>query len=258
MIDPVITLTTDFGAGSPYEAALKGVIVALNPRARLIDLSHAIPAQDVWHGAFFLASAIPYFPADAIHVVVVDPGVGTERRLLCCDLGRHRLVAPDNGILSLLAQEHPVDQAVQLTNPRYWLPVVSPTFHGRDILAPVAAHLSLGVDPLDLGPPVDDLVQLPVPQPQVNEKAMEGEVIFVDSFGNMVSNIPARGLATKLPQVFVNGQIPARWVRTYREAKRGELVALASSTNLLEIAVVMGSAAEQLGRGRGTSISVRF
>src|SRR5437762_3447923 len=143
-MEPLITLTTDFGGESPYVGAMKGVILGLNPRAHIIDLSHHIPPQEILFTAFFLQSSIPYFPGEAIHVVVVDPGVGTDRALLYVEVGGHRLLAPDNGCWTLLEGAAGEPRVIRLAEPRFWREPVSATFHGRDILAPVAAHLSLG------------------------------------------------------------------------------------------------------------------
>src|SRR5436305_6475893 len=166
MPDPIITLTTDFGEDSPYVAAMKGVILGINPAVRLVDLSHQIPPQDVRHAAFFLASAIPCFPLGVIHVVVVDPGVGTDRALLYVDVAGHRLLLPDNGCWTLLARQAERPPSVlRLAESRFWRQVVSATFHGRDILAPVAGHLSLGVEPPSLGPVATSWVELAFPEP---------------------------------------------------------------------------------------------
>src|SRR5437867_13151633 len=202
-MEPLITLTTDFGGESPYVGAMKGVILGLNPRAHIIDLSHHIPPQEILFTAFFLQSSIPYFPSEAIHVVVVDPGVGTDRALLYVEVDGHRLLAPDNGCWTgLLGQTFfsgkPVGQTllsgkptvIRLTERRFWRPTVSPTFHGRDILAPVAAHLSLGEDPRNLGQPFDDWVRLETRSPIIEPNRVVGEVIFIDHFGNLITNIP--------------------------------------------------------------------
>src|SRR5437764_12552643 len=194
-MEPPITLTTDFGGKSPYVSAMKGVILSLNPHARLIDLSHQIPPQDVRFAAFFLRACVPYFPPEAIHVVVVDPGVGTDRALLYVEVERHRLLAPDNGCWTgligvgqtLLSGKPTV---FRLTERRFWRPTLSSTFHGRDILAPVAAHLSLGEDPRNLGLPFADWVRLETKSPIIGTDRLVGEVIFVDHFGNLITNIP--------------------------------------------------------------------
>src|SRR5439155_17058133 len=187
---PVITLTTDFGYGSPYVAAMKGVILSINPAARILDLSHAIPPQALRHAAFFLASAVPYFPPQAIHAVVVDPGVGTDRALLYVETGQHRLLVPDNGCWTELLHISGGEPLVhQITESRYWRATVSSTFHGRDILAPVAAHLSRGLDPRALGSRASKWVRLDLPRPWRGEDGLHGEVIFVDHFGNLITNI---------------------------------------------------------------------
>jgi S-adenosylmethionine hydrolase len=255
MSDAIITLTTDFGTTSPYVAAMKGVILSLNPSARLVDLSHAIPPQDVRHAAFFLAGALPYFPPRTIHVVVVDPGVGTERAALCVELGTQRVVAPDNGCWTLAAKAthalHPTP-VVRLTQPRYWRSHVSSTFHGRDVFAPVAGHLSVGVQPAELGEPTSEWVSLDELQPSVVGDEVRGEVVFVDGFGNLLTNIPPDAGTVMIGGVEVSGR-----VRTYDEAPPTTLVALTSSFGLLEIAEVRGNAAQRLGVRVGTPVVLR-
>jgi S-adenosylmethionine hydrolase len=258
MPDPLITLTTDFGTDSPYVAAVKGVILALNPAARVVDLSHEIPPQDVRHAAFFLASALPYFPASALHVVVVDPGVGGERSALYVEVAGQRLLAPDNGCWTLVAEGEAPARVIRLAEPRFWRQPVSATFHGRDIFAPVAAHLSLGVAPEELGPPVSGWVRLETPAPRSGMNSVSGEVVFIDHFGNLITNIPADRVRT--PDVLAVGEQTFnggfRWVRTYAEADAGALVALASSRGVLEVAVVRGSAARRLRATVGTPVTV--
>ncbi len=258
MPDPTITLTTDFGAAAPYAAALKGVILALNPAARLVDLTHQIPPQDVRHAAFFLAAAVPYFPPGTLHVVVVDPGVGTDRAILYVEAGGQRLLVPDNGCWTLLAGESP--RVIRLAEPRYWRPVVSDTFHGRDIFAPVAAHLSLGVDPALLGPPAKEWVRLPFPAPRPGVNGIVGAIIFIDDYGNIITNIRAEGM--QAPDLVIAGSASLergagfRWVRSYGEAEAGALVALVSSTGFFEVAVTGGSAAARLGVKAGDGVTI--
>src|SRR6266849_1467943 len=241
----LITLTTDFGGESPYVAAMKGVILGLNPQAQLIDLSHQIPPQDVRFGAFFLRASVPYFAPEAIHVVVVDPGVGTDRELLYVEIDGHRLLAPDNGCWTGLMGQ--VGQTLlsgkptvfRLTERRFWRPTVSPTFHGRDILAPVAAHLSLGEDPRNLGQPFDDWLRLEIPSPTIEPDRLVGEVIFIDHFGNLITNIPGGEFARmsdRQVQILVGDREVCRRVRTYGEAEKGTLIALISSSDLMEVA----------------------
>jgi S-adenosyl-L-methionine hydrolase (adenosine-forming) len=262
MADPLITLTTDFGTGSPYVAAMKGVLLALNPAARLLDLGHEIPPQDVRHAAFFLASALPYFPTSALHVVVVDPGVGSERAILYVAVGGQRLLVPDNGCWTLLEQGSPTPPRVRrLAEPRFWRPTVSATFHGRDIFAPAAAHLSLGAPPEELGPPAADWVRLDSRPPTRTPDGVTGEVIFVDRFGNLITNIPGEALGPpngRDVQVTVGDAEVPRRVRAYAEAEPGALVALLSSVGLVEVAVAQGSAAWRLHAGAGTAVEVRW
>jgi S-adenosylmethionine hydrolase len=261
MADTLITLTTDFGTDSPYVAAMKGVILSINPAARLVDLSHDIPPQDLRHTAFFLAEAVPFFPPNTLHVVVVDPGVGSDRAALYVCVAGQRLLVPDNGCWTLLAEGHAQPRRVlRLAEPRFWRATVSATFHGRDVFAPVAGYLSLGINPNELGPPMTSWVQPNWPAPVKTPQGIAGEVIFVDHFGNLISNIagatlPAGGSAA---QVRVNGVPVPRRVRTYADAGPGDLVALVSSSGLLEVALVQGNAARRLGAVPGTPVDVEW
>ncbi len=260
MSDALVTLTTDFGEDSPYVAAMKGVILGLNPRARLVDLSHQIPPQNVRHAAYFLQAALPYFPPGVIHLVVVDPGVGSARALLYVEVKGHRLLAPDNGCWTELARDAAQPPTVlRLSEPRYWRHPVSATFQGRDILAPVAAHLSLGVTPQALGCPATAWVQLELPAPILQPDRLIGEVIFVDHFGNLITNIPGEALAAwaQAPlRITVAGRAVGRYARTYADVEPGTLVGLMSSTGTLEVAVNQGNAAVQLQGQVGTRVTV--
>jgi S-adenosylmethionine hydrolase len=254
----LVTFTTDFGDASPYVAAMKGALLSVNPSARPIDLSHRIPPQNVRHAAYFLAAAVPYFPPNTIHVVVVDPGVGSARALLYAEAAGQRLLAPDNGCLSDLFDSVDGPAVVrQLREPKFWRPTVSATFHGRDILAPTAGHLSLGVDPAELGPIVTTWQRLDRPRPVVGAERIEGVVEFVDEYGNLLTNIPASMLgAIAGGPVRVAGRDAGRWVRTYADAAPGECVALVSSNGVVEVAVAQGSAAARLGVGVGAAVVV--
>jgi S-adenosylmethionine hydrolase len=261
MSTPLITLTTDFGEGSAYVAAMKGVILRINAAARVVDLGHAIPPQDIRHAAWFLACSVPWFPPETIHVIVVDPGVGTDRRLLLVRAGNQWMLAPDNGCYALAASKLGwPPREWSLTAPQYWLPQVSRTFHGRDILAPVAAHLSLGVLPKDLGHPIQDPVQISVPVAQLSPKRLRGEVIFVDHFGNLITDLTADHLKEKkfdAPRVLLKHHAVEQFVGTYGEAAEGSVVSLVGSEGHLEVAVVNGSAANKLGVGVGFPVEVR-
>jgi S-adenosylmethionine hydrolase len=260
MPHPIITLTTDFGEESPYVAAMKGVILGVNPEARLLDLCHQIRPQDIRHAAFFLAEAVPYFPSDTVHVVVVDPGVGSERALLYVEVGGQRLLAPDNGCWTWLTRNKTAPtRVIRLAEARFWRQPVSATFHGREILAPVAGHLSRGVEPTELGPQVSEWVSLESPEPSLGKKMARGEVVFADHFGNLITNIPAEAISGE-PGILKVGKKKFRrgfrWVRTYADAKPGTLVALISSGGTMEVAIVQGNAAKKLRAGFGTPIAI--
>jgi len=223
----VITLLSDFGDRDEYAACLKGVILGLNPQAVLVDLTHSVPPQDIHFGAFVLAGAAAYFPPGTIHLAVVDPGVGTGRRGLAA-YGRGQFwVGPDNGLFHLIFAGEPEFKMVSLENPDYFLPQVSPTFHGRDRFAPVAAHLSLGLELGRLGPPLPDPVRLSWPEPSVSAARIRGEIIHVDRFGNLVSNITAGAWHAWLKgaennfQLQVGRRTLTRLGRTYGEAPPG-------------------------------------
>jgi S-adenosyl-L-methionine hydrolase (adenosine-forming) len=253
--DTLITLTTDFGYESPYVAAMKGVILSMNPLVRLIDLSHAIPPQDVRYAAFFLSGAIPYYPEDTLHVIVVDPGVGSGRALLYVEIGGQRLLVPDNGVwTTLVGRGLKPHRVIQLQERRYWQPSVSRTFHGRDIFAPVAAHLSLGLDPAALGPTVHDWVTFSFPLPKREGNRLVGEVVFVDHFGNLLTNLPSEAVPLDA-RVLIAGK-QAQRVHAYADVPSGTLVALPSSWDTLEVAVTNENAAASLQVGIGEPVLV--
>ena len=258
----IITLTTDFGTGSPYVAAIKGVILSINPQVTLVDVTHDVRPQDVRHGALILDDVTDRFPADAIHLAVVDPGVGTDRKILVAEIGRRLYVAPDNGLLSRLARRTPPSDVRELAEPRYWLDSVSATFHGRDVMAPVAAHLSLGLDPEKLGPPLAKLVMLDWPEPVVSSGEIEGEILDVDSFGNLITNVDAALLAplpAGRPVRVRLGEHEVEGIRsTYGDGPDAALIALVGSTGRLELAIVGGSAAATLGTRIGDPVIVRW
>ena len=259
MAAPLLTLTTDFGNGSHYVAAAKGVILALNPEVHILDLSHDIPAQDLRQAAFFLSSTLRYFPPEALHVVIVDPGVGSKRPILYVEWENLRLLVPDNGCWTWLLEAGPrKPRVIQLDDRRFWRGQVSSTFHGRDIFAPVAANLSLGLDPRQLGPIVSDWVRLDRPTPRHNDKGIVGEVIYIDRFGNLISNIPGETLTLddRPKLVRVGGVDVHRIVRNYAEVPSGTLIALVSSSETIEVAVTLGNAAQHLGAGIGATIAI--
>lgn len=259
---PIITFTTDFGTGSRYVGAMKGVCLTINPDATLVDLTHSVPPQDVAAGALALAATTPWFPEGTIHVVVVDPGVGSDRPVIYAELGSQRYVLPDNGLLTSLASLHTPRKIVAIKNPAYWLPEVSATFHGRDIMAPVAARLSLGLEANLLGEVTADFVRLPTAKAVRVGQRIDGEVIEVDSFGNLITNITAEmleGVPTGEGTVIACGGHTTYGVfKTYSEQPAMTLVALVGSTGKLELAIVDDNAAAMLGVAVGTPVQLQW
>ena len=269
---PIITLTTDFGLDDPYVAAMKGVILSLNPAATIVDITHQVRPHQVAQAAFLLAQALPYFPRGTIHVVVVDPGVGTARRALAVATPEMLLVGPDNGALSAGLSEEtrrragPGSEAtevelaegyraVALRRRRYMRKPVSDTFHGRDVFAPAAAHLSLGVGLDALGPAVGKVRALPPFRARrLPDGTLEGRVVHVDRFGNVVTDVRAEDLPKGRVEVSIGGQRIEGLAHTYEEEP--ELKALAGSAGYLEIARRGGSAAYSLGVDVGAGVLV--
>jgi S-adenosylmethionine hydrolase len=249
----LLTLTTDFGAGSGYPAQMKGVLLAALPEAGIVDVSHEVPRHDVLAGALLLEACVPWFPRGAVHVAVVDPGVGTSRRALCAvDPEGRRFVAPDNGLLTAFLG--PGARAWALAPGGALPPPRSATFHGRDLFAPAAALLARGEEPASLGPPVPDPVRLAWPHADVGEGEVRGETLAADPFGNLVTSVREGDLAGgEVVRVEVGGRA-ARWVRTFGEGGPGELLALVGSGGRVEVALREGSAAALLGRTRGVAL----
>lgn len=258
----VIALLTDFGLADPYVGAVKAVIAGINPKVQIIDISHHVPPQDVQEGAFILYSSYKYFPKDTIFVAVVDPGVGTRRRIVCVRTGQYTFLAPDNGLLSLILSKEKSLLTVEVTNTRYFLPAVSSTFHGRDVFAPVAAHLSRGLNPARLGRRIDDLHTFSFSDPIVVKKGvMAGEIIHIDRFGNLITNVEhvwAEVLDWGPVSISVKDKEISRISRTYQEGQVGELLALFGSSGYLEISVNMGDAREVLGCTRGDKVVIHY
>ena len=253
----LITLTTDFGTADPWVGIMKGVIAERAPGVPVIDVTHGIPPQDVLAGALVLRHAVPYFPRGAVHVAVVDPGVGTSRRALCVVTDRALLVGPDNGLLSLAAGG--ARRIVELTDERFFLSPRSATFHGRDVFAPVAAALATGTDPGTLGRAASDMERLSVPVAVPVPEGLRGQVIYVDRFGNLTTNITEEALAA-FPRSHLSISIAGVRLRgiaaSYGAAPRGQAVAVVNSWGLLEIAVRDGSASAVLGARVGDPVTV--
>ncbi len=256
---PLIALLTDFGTQDHYAGTMKGVILGICPDATLVDISHDIPAHDVTAGALELAAAYKFFPAGTIFVAVVDPGVGSARRGFAADTGDYRFVAPDNGVLTQVLRETPPKKMVELTERRYARPTISRTFEGRDRFAPAAAWLAKGIEVTAMGRPAGAIARLELPHPRVGDDEVEGEVLRVDRFGNLITNID-RKTFEKLSGAPLDIRVGARQVSkvvsTYADASAGEVCALFGSTDHLEIAANGASAAAELGLGRGASVHI--
>lgn len=252
---PLVALTTDFGLDDPYVGILKAVILTLAPEVRLVDLTHGIPPQDVLAGCLALEAARPYFPVGTVHLAVVDPGVGSDRKGLVVDAGRDLWVAPDNGLLSFLPAAE-VRQVRSLEDPVFFLHPISRTFHGRDVFAPVAARLAAGTPPQAFGPPAEDFERMPLPCATVSADEVRGEVLTFDRFGNAVTSIRERDLQTARWEVRIcRHRIP--WAPTYAAVEPGEPLCLLGSSGRLELSVRQGSAREVLGLERGDEVLLR-
>ena len=252
----IITLTTDFGMADSYVGIMKGVILGIARDVHLVDLSHDIPPQDVREAIYLLDSAAPYFPDGAIHLAVVDPGVGSGRRALVVRTGRATYVGPDNGIFTRPLAETGA-QAWELDRPEFWLPQVSRTFHGRDIFAPVAAYLATGVPPAEMGRPITNPVCLAVAASvRAPDGAITGQVVHVDRFGNLITDVPAAWVAGEGWQCRIAGETIRGVSRTYATASPGVLLMLIGSGDTLEIAERDGNAARRLGVKAGEPVWV--
>ena len=279
MSDPPIVLATDFGLADAYVGMMRGVIFSINPQAAVIDLTHGIAPQDVRHGAVALVDAHTYFPRGSIFVAVVDPGVGTDRPAILLETPDHRFVAPDNGLLTLVCRRYapgfgesatsgPTEapdgcRVWRLSNSAYWRHPVSATFHGRDVFAPAAAHLSNGVTPETLGDPTATITALALPVPRPEGNVVRGRIVFADAFGNLVSDITADILADMgvigreaEASVSIAGREIAGLSRTFHDPPGGGLRALLGSLGRLEVALVDGNAAAALSVGGGEAVTV--
>jgi S-adenosylmethionine hydrolase len=268
----IITLTTDFGLADAYVAAMKGVILNINPEVRLVDICHSIKPQNISQAAFVLSTAYQFFPRRTIHLMVVDPGVGTERRAIILRTSLADFVAPDNGVLSYVIQEFcglphaeqhqlielPTElEAVAITKPEFWRRPVSATFHGRDIFAPVAARLSLGIPPTDFGEVVTSLTLLPQPYPyHARDNLLIGHILHIDNFGNLITNIKGDDLSQQVITVEVGNHIISGLSHTYEEGK--ELLALVGSSGYLEVSLRGGNASTFLNTEVGSEVKIRL
>ena len=259
----LVTLLTDFGTRDPYVAAMKGALLRHCPQARIVDISHDIGAHDILGASFVLAQAAPQFPPGTVHVVVVDPGVGTARDILAARFGDQTYLFPDNGVITMVAETQPL-HAMALARNRTYLPdagAVSSTFHGRDLLAPLAAHLVRGLHVTDLGPAPDHYKLVDLPKPHSHDDGIIGSIIYVDRFGNLISNIARRLISQRWGgfgniEVHCAGRSVGGIREAYGQAPRGEALALINSMGLLEVAANAARACEVLSAGAGTEVSL--
>ncbi len=258
----IVTFTTDFGLNDPFVGIMHGVVLNIHPETNLVDICHAVASYDVFDGAWTIAQAYRFFPPQTVHVVVVDPGVGSARRPIIVETDNYLFVAPDNGVLSLVEEREQKFVVRHVTAERYFLHPVSRTFHGRDIFAPVAGWLSIGVAPAEFGPEISDYVRLTLPKVEhVGENSLRGEVIKVDKFGNLITNIGELdapvlfGSESPAVSILIAGQTITRLSKSYAEGQ-DEVVAIIGSSGYLEIAARQASAAEKLGAGVGTPVGL--
>jgi S-adenosylmethionine hydrolase len=260
MARPIVALLTDFGTADHYVGAMKGVVLGLCPDVTLVDITHDIPPHDILTGAIELAAACRFFPAGTIFLVVVDPGVGSARRAIALEAGDYRFVAPDNGVLTCVVNDLKVKRCVELTERRYARATVSRTFEGRDRFAPAAGWLAKGVDLSAFGRPAGTVTRVEIPQPMTNADALVGQVLRVDRFGNLVTNIERRQFeqfrGSSPVAIEADGHTVERLVTTYADVPPGVACALFGSTDHLEIACNGESAHVRLALGRGASVRV--
>ncbi len=256
----VITLITDFGDAGGYAGIMKGVILSINPQCQIIDITHHISPQDREEAAFVLQSVHPFFPSNSVHLVVVDPGVGSTRNQIIVESAQNWFVGPDNGVFSFIYSKNQQKTVWKITNQEYFLSPVSATFHGRDIFAPIAAHLSLGVSPNVLGNELEHYVQLDGLEPEIGGDVLKARVICIDHFGNLISNISrqffTRTVGAKPFRIRVGGQVINRVSNTYDDVEDRGVIALFGSSGQLEIAVRNGNCQKLLQVTKGSEVSV--
>jgi len=259
----IITITTDFGERDPYVAMMKGVMLTINPDARIVDITHQVPAGSIREGGSIIKEAYQYFPSGTVHLAVIDPGVGGKRRPIAVLADNHLFVGPDNGLFWPIIETRERTEVIHLSEKRYWMREISPTFHGRDIFAPVASHLSKGVDPFLLGEKIDNPTTIAVPLPHKENSDLVGEIIRADHFGNLVTNISRDHLSPFLQpkgiSIKVGSLVLQKLSTTYSDVSEGEPLALIGSSNLLEIAINRGDAAHNLDQECkvGTKVIIR-
>ncbi|MCI0531973.1 MAG: SAM-dependent chlorinase/fluorinase [candidate division Zixibacteria bacterium] len=253
----IITLTTDFGDSDGCIGAVKGVIKSINPDADIVDISHQNPPQDILSAAFCLQTSYLYFPPNTIHVGIVDPGVGGKRRRVLVQTEKFSFIGPDNGLFSLILRGQNIRRQIELSNREYFLKTPSATFHGRDIFAPVAAYLSLGISPEQFGPRLEKLKSLDLPSPRVSSRKISGQIIHVDNFGNLITNITLKDFRMPPnPKIRISKTMISKISRTYSDVPAGKLLAYTGSAGYLEIGQNLGNAATLLKVKAGAKVEV--
>ncbi len=257
----IITLITDFGAEAGYLGAVKGVILKINPDVQVVDISHDLRPFDVWEGAFALRNSYRFFPKETIHIAVVDPGVGSKRKALLIIAENYYFVGPDNGLFSFVYEDEKILKMINVNNPEYFLGESS-TFHARDIFAPIAAYLSLGVKPEEFGSEAKECLKLKIPSPKIDNNLITGEILWVDRFGNLITNMDYN-LVKKVKsrkdfRIVIGKKIVKRISQSYYEGKEKEILALSGSSGYLEISANQGNAEEILKKKRGDKFKVEF
>jgi hypothetical protein len=266
MAEPrIVTFTTDFGLNDAFVGIMHGVVLNIEPATRIVDVCHSVASYDILDGAWTIAQAYRFFPPRTAHVIVVDPGVGSERRPILAETENYVFVAPDNGVLSMIEAREPKFTVRHITSERYFLEPISQTFHGRDVFAAVAGWLSKGVDPADFGPEITDHVRLPLPTVErIGDNSLRGMVLKVDKFGNLITNIGEQEapelFSASLPPVniLISGETITRLCRSYAEGAEGEHFAIIGSSGYLEIAARQSSAAQKLSAGVGSPVGIVF
>ncbi|MFQ5451402.1 MAG: S-adenosyl-l-methionine hydroxide adenosyltransferase family protein [Nitrospinaceae bacterium] len=256
---PLITLTTDFGIGGPFVGVMKGVILSLAPSARLVDITHQIEPQNIAQAAWVVEAAYPWFPEKTVHLVVVDPGVGSQRRAIAVKNGTHTFVAPDNGVLTPVLQ--PGARVYELNRKKYFRDPLSATFHGRDLFAPAAAWLARGTPPSRMGPKITAAVTLKMPQPRLNRGTLTGEVIYIDRFGNLITNISSGLLESAFPtgagwKIKIAAKPVRQWVSHYSQCRPGDIGCVLNSWDKLEVFCREGNAAQKLKCRVGSPVKI--
>lgn len=263
MKNPMIALLTDFGEEDFFVGSLKGVITTINPSARIVDITHHVPPFEVLAGSFILYAVYRYYPSGTIFLMIVDPGVGTARRILLVETDDYLFIAPDNGMLSLVLDSESANKIIHVTNSKYFLPEPSSTFEGRDKMAPAAAWLSKGVGPCEFGQRISDCMRMEVQRPRIGRRDIIGQILYVDKFGNLITNVPAAEVNHLLERVegkkmicYLREEKVARFEQSYSFVDKGELLILPGSLGLIEIAMREGSAQEKLSAHPGDTVRI--